>query len=150
MVCIILTQYFFDGAVTLILLIWLVGWAINATLARRWPNLRAAKIAVPLIFGATVVLIWQIVVTEYNVSLAILPALNENDRLRLQIQCFANPPDSSVSSARRLSLARGLAIRSWLIDRGIAAGRMDIRALGSETEKTPVDRADLVFFDPLS
>jgi NitT/TauT family transport system permease protein len=58
----------------LILGISLVGWAINATLARRWPNLRAAKIAVPLIFGATVVLIWQIVVTEYNVSPAILPA----------------------------------------------------------------------------
>jgi len=35
---------------------------------------RLRQILLPLIFGATVVLIWQIVVSEYNVSPAILPA----------------------------------------------------------------------------
>ncbi len=78
----------------------------------------------------------------------ILPLLKTNTEWRLQIQSFASPTDKGVSSARRTSLARALAIRTWLMDQGIEARRMDVRALGTETDRTPPDRVDLVFFDP--
>jgi len=79
---------------------------------------------------------------------SVLPVLKNNASLRLQIQSFANPTDDSANSARRLSLARALALRTWLLDHGIEARRIDIRALGSETQKQPVDRAELYLFDP--
>jgi len=31
------------------------------------------------------------------------------------------------------------------MDKGIKAVRLDVRALGSETDQTPIDRVDLVF-----
>ncbi len=78
----------------------------------------------------------------------ILPLLDDNPHWRIQIQAFASPPDNGLSSARRASLSRALSIRSWLLDQGIEARRMDVRALGMQTDRDPVDRVDLVFFDP--
>ena len=51
------------------------------------------------------------------------------------------------SAARRLSLARGLAIRALLINEGVASTRIYVRALGNNAEAIGAaapDRADIV------
>jgi len=78
----------------------------------------------------------------------VLTQLQNNPSWRIQIQAFASPTDEGSSSARRLSLARALAVRTWLMDKGIEAGRMDVRALGMQTDRNPADRVDLIIFDP--
>ena len=45
-------------------------------------------------------------------------------------------------------LSRALTIRSYLLDKGVRAHRMDVRALGAKTDREPQDRVDLVFLDP--
>jgi len=52
-----------------------------------------------------------------------------------------------MSVPRRLSLARGLAIRALLINEGIASTRIYVRALGSNAEAigtAPADRTDIM------
>jgi outer membrane protein OmpA-like peptidoglycan-associated protein len=53
----------------------------------------------------------------------------------------ADPEDNSV--ARRLSLARGLAVRGALMSGGAPSARIYVRALGSEAGKGPPDRAEV-------
>lgn len=65
--------------------------------------------------------------------------------MRVQIRAYAKGDDSGESSARRMSLSRALIVRSYLMDKGIKATRLDVRALGTETDRMPIDRADLVF-----
>lgn len=64
---------------------------------------------------------------------------------RLQVRAYASGEDGTTSSARRISLARALSVRSYLMDKGIKPTRVDVRALGSETDRSPVDRVDLIF-----
>jgi len=45
---------------------------------------------------------------------------------------------------RRLSLARGLAVRAYLIDKGVARERLDVQALGASADGGPADRVDAV------
>ena len=54
----------------------------------------------------------------------------------------AGSPDDP-STARRLSLARALAVRSALIADGVASSRIYVRALGSQTSDGPPDRVDV-------
>jgi NitT/TauT family transport system permease protein len=60
--------------VWLALAVWALGWALNAWLTR---GARAAstavRIAVPLIFGATILLVWELVVRGLEVPRVILP-----------------------------------------------------------------------------
>lgn len=64
---------------------------------------------------------------------------------RLQVRAYAAGEDGTTSSARRIALSRALAVRSYLMDKGIKASRVDVRALGSDTDRSPVDRVDLIF-----
>lgn len=64
---------------------------------------------------------------------------------RLQVRAYATGEDGSKSSARRISLSRALSVRSYLMDKGIKPNRVDVRALGTDTDKSPLDRVDLVF-----
>ncbi|WP_147107248.1 ABC transporter permease [Tateyamaria sp. syn59] len=57
----------------LALVAWLGGWASNAWLARRG-EIRAVRIAVPVIFGLTLLVIWEGLVRGFGVSPVILPA----------------------------------------------------------------------------
>ena len=47
------------------------------------------------------------------------------------------------SDARRLSLKRALAIRQVLIDNGVPAERIDVRAMGGADYMGPADRVDV-------
>jgi outer membrane protein OmpA-like peptidoglycan-associated protein len=63
------------------------------------------------------------------------PAHDEN--VRLQLIAYASGEGMSASKARRLSLARALSVREYLIANGIEGTRMDVRALGNEAGRLP-------------
>lgn len=57
------------------LIFWLSAWAFNAWLANsRWGRHRGARIAVPVIFGITLLVLWEGLVRGLGVSPVILPA----------------------------------------------------------------------------
>lgn len=64
---------------------------------------------------------------------------------RLQVRGYAAGENGSQSSARRIALSRTLAVRSYLMDHGVNPARVDVRAMGSETDRSPLDRVDLIF-----
>lgn len=70
--------------------------------------------------------------------------LKRDDEARLQIVAYASGGDDSGSQARRLSLSRALAVRSYLIDQGVRSTRMDVRALGNKSSEGPADRVDIL------
>jgi outer membrane protein OmpA-like peptidoglycan-associated protein len=62
---------------------------------------------------------------------------------RVQLMAYAGGPSLSSSHARRMSLSRALAIRSFLIENGVRSTRIDVRALGNKTTEEPLNRVDL-------
>ena len=71
-------------------------------------------------------------------------AVREERRFRLQLRAYAGGQDLSTSKARRMSLSRALAVRAFLIDKGVRSTQIDVRALGSKTSEKPVNRIDLI------
>lgn len=54
---------------------WLLGWGVNILLARsRWSETRAVRIAIPVLFGAAILVLWEGVVRGLAVPGVILPA----------------------------------------------------------------------------
>ncbi|MGE4327625.1 MAG: ABC transporter permease, partial [Pseudodonghicola sp.] len=61
--------------VILALILWAFGWWVNVRLAGGpLARTRAVKLAVPVIFGITVLLVWELLVRGLNVPMVILPA----------------------------------------------------------------------------
>lgn len=52
---------------------WALGWWINSTLARR-PRTRHTRTVVPVVFGLTVIVIWECVVRGLEIPSVLLPA----------------------------------------------------------------------------
>ncbi|MFQ5938938.1 MAG: OmpA family protein, partial [Alphaproteobacteria bacterium] len=75
---------------------------------------------------------------------ALATRLAQEEDLRVQLLAYASGTEQGASQARRLSLSRALAVRSYLIEQGVRSTRMDVRALGDKSEETPADRVDLV------
>ena len=75
----------------------------------------------------------------------IIPKLLQDKTLRIEIKSYADAPDKTPSSARRLSLSRALDLRTYLLSRKIDSYRMDVRALGNATDTIPMDRIDVGF-----
>ncbi|MHA1597121.1 MAG: OmpA family protein [Alphaproteobacteria bacterium] len=69
--------------------------------------------------------------------------LKGSGTLRLQLLAYAGGDNLSSSLARRLSLSRALAVRSYLIERGVRSTRIDVRALGNKSTEQPLNRVDL-------
>lgn len=67
---------------------------------------------------------------------------NTEDRLQIRAYAASSGSDGG-SGARRLALSRALAVRAYLIDRGIRSTRIDVRALGTPTDGSPVDRVEV-------
>jgi outer membrane protein OmpA-like peptidoglycan-associated protein len=61
----------------------------------------------------------------------VVTRLNSDPALRVRIEAYASGGSAGKSRARRLSLSRALAVRSYLLDKGIATERVDVRALGT-------------------
>ena len=52
---------------------WAVGWGLNVWLSRRRLN-RAIRLAMPVLFGLTLIAIWEGVVRGCDISAVLLPA----------------------------------------------------------------------------
>lgn len=63
------------SSLSLAILFWVVAWATNTGLARsRWSQARAVRIVVPMLFGLSILVLWEGVVRQFSVSPVILPA----------------------------------------------------------------------------
>jgi outer membrane protein OmpA-like peptidoglycan-associated protein len=62
---------------------------------------------------------------------------------RIQLLAYGGDKGDKGSDARRLSLKRALAIRQVLIDDGVPAERIDVRAMGGADDGGPADRVDV-------
>lgn len=51
---------------------WALGWWINSVLSHRPPT-RATRLAVPVIFGVTLIVIWECIVHGFEISAVLLP-----------------------------------------------------------------------------
>ena len=72
-------------------------------------------------------------------------AMTADPNMRVQILAYAAGTEDTESKARRKSLARGLAVRSYLIKAGVPSTRIDVRALGTKIEGGgPADRVDVI------
>lgn len=63
---------------------------------------------------------------------------------RVQLNAYADGTAETISAARRLSLARALTVRSYLIEQGIRSSNIDVRALGIAGDTGPADRVDIL------
>jgi outer membrane protein OmpA-like peptidoglycan-associated protein len=72
--------------------------------------------------------------------------LGADARLYLQLVAYASGGSGNdASQARRLSLSRALAARSYLVDHGVEIKQIDVRPLGNKSEPGAApDRVDLV------
>lgn len=70
-------------------------------------------------------------------------AVSADDDMRIQLRAYAGGDGISASKARRLSLSRALAVRSYLIEQGVQSTRIDVRALGDKTDEEPLNRVDV-------
>ncbi len=79
---------------------------------------------------------------------AIVQKLGSQPNERIQLVAYASAPgngEDDAIEARRTSLARAVAVRAYLIQRGVASTRIDVRALGNRVEGGgSLDRVDLV------
>jgi outer membrane protein OmpA-like peptidoglycan-associated protein len=62
---------------------------------------------------------------------------------RIQVVAYGGARGDKGSDARRLSLKRARIIRQLLIDGGVPADRIDVRAMGGATDSNAADRVDI-------
>ena len=62
----------------------------------------------------------------------------------VRILAYAKGTEETAIRARRTSLSRSLAVRSFLIEKGIPKVKVDLAALGNKYKDGPPDRVDLV------
>jgi outer membrane protein OmpA-like peptidoglycan-associated protein len=67
----------------------------------------------------------------------------KNGSSRIQLEAFGGGHGDKGSDARRLSLKRALSIRQVLIDNGVPANSIDVRAMGGSDDSGPADRVDV-------
>jgi len=72
-----------------------------------------------------------------------LNAAMTSPNARVELQAFGGAKGDKGSDARRLSLKRALSIRQVLIDDGVSADRIDVRAMGGVDDTGPTDRVDV-------
>lgn len=70
--------------------------------------------------------------------------MTEDATLEVQLLAYAAGDEENASKARRLSLSRALAVRSFLIDQGVRSTRIEVRALGNKVPDGSPDRVDII------
>jgi outer membrane protein OmpA-like peptidoglycan-associated protein len=88
-----------------------------------------------------------VVDTDEEQRLAAIAAKLRDGEQRLQLKAYADDTGTNSSKARRLSLSRALAVRSYLIENGMRSTRIDVRALGVARDGGPPDRVDVIILD---
>ncbi len=71
LVCCVAVVWVLDWRLALMAAVWLVAWGINAILAK---GVEGARVLVPVIFGLTLLALWEMAVALYAISPVILPA----------------------------------------------------------------------------
>jgi len=82
-----------------------------------------------------------------EVAVALVDALvseNGSGARVIQVRAYAAGSSETNSAARRLSLKRAVAVRTYMIHKGMQAARIDVRALGPAPDAGPADRVDIV------
>lgn len=74
--------------------------------------------------------------------------MSANQGQRVVLHAYAGGAEQGRSDARRLSLTRALAVRSFLVDRGVPVERIYLRPLGNNLEDGPPDRVDILPLRP--
>ena len=117
--------------------------------AKTYKEPKKTKIAIPSALSELTLefdaLSSEISPAAYRKLDALVAQMNTVLNMRIQIRAYAGDNNIGHSGARRMALSRGLMVRAYLTDKGIKSTRLDIRALGSKTDKTPLDRVDIVF-----
>lgn len=78
---------------------------------------------------------------------AVASQLIADHDLRLELRAYASA-GKEASESRRVSLNRAIAVRAYLIGRGVLSSRMIVRALGDQVPDGYADRVDLVLLGP--
>lgn len=75
----------------------------------------------------------------------VVQKLKTDPRERIALVAYAGGDADQAIKARRVSLARAVAVRAYLIEHGVPSARIDVRALGNRvTGGGSADRVDLV------
>lgn len=77
---------------------------------------------------------------------AVVQALQADPQLRIELAAYASGSAEQASEARRVSLARAISVRAYLIEKGVDSKRFEVRALGNRTDGTAAaaDRVDIL------
>ncbi len=70
-----------------------------------------------------------------------------NANSKIKVIAYASASDDQSSIAKRISLARALAVRAFLIDLGVDNVRISVQALGNEATSGATERADVIVID---
>jgi outer membrane protein OmpA-like peptidoglycan-associated protein len=62
----------------------------------------------------------------------------------INVLAYASGKPDDPSTARRLSLSRGMAVRSVLLANGVPSAQIYVRALGAAAADGPADRVELM------
>lgn len=73
----------------------------------------------------------------------LVSALQSHGGVRVTLTAYADSNGTTPRDARRLSLARALAVRDYLTAKGVSSGRIDVRALGANVPSGDPDRIDV-------
>lgn len=71
----------------------------------------------------------------------------ENKNLKMEIHAYATPIEGELHSEVRISLARALEVRSFLISKSIPPNRLKLSPMGKDHKNDTDDRIDLLFID---
>lgn len=91
--------------------------------------------------------------SEQDVVTKVAAKLKAEPNTKLQLRAYADGTPDTSAQARRVSLTRALNVRSALLQQGITATRLDVRALGMGSAdmndqvgkgNIPADRVDLI------
>ncbi len=74
-----------------------------------------------------------------------LEIFKRDSQIKLDIQAYAKTENGDQSSNVRLSLARALEVRKYLMKQGVSPSRLKLSAIGSDKHGTNSNRIDLVF-----
>jgi outer membrane protein OmpA-like peptidoglycan-associated protein len=73
----------------------------------------------------------------------LVAGVTSKDTATFNVVGYAKGRNDDPSTARRVSLARALAVRGALMADGVASAHIYVRALGSQTDTEPTDRVDI-------
>jgi outer membrane protein OmpA-like peptidoglycan-associated protein len=71
-------------------------------------------------------------------------AIPDPDVSSINVVAYASGKPDDASTARRLSLSRGMAVRSVLLASGVPSAQIYVRALGATAADGPADQVDLI------